>query len=326
VSILIVGGAGYIGSQTAKLVAKAGQRPVVYDNLVYGHRWAAKWGPFIEGDLSDSALLTRVLKEHQVTAVIHFAAYAYVGESVTDPRKYFHNNVVNTLCLLDALVDNGVRDIVFSSTCATYGEPRQVPISEDHPQNPVNPYGESKLMVEKMLHWYQGAYGLRYAALRYFNAAGADPDGEVGEDHDPETHLIPLVLQAAIGRRPNVSIFGDDYDTPDGTCIRDYIHVSDLAEAHVLALRALDRGSRTYNLGNGNGFSVLDVIRVAREITGREVPVVRAPRRPGDVPRLLADSARIRGELGWTPSVPDLPRIVESAWRWHRDHPRGYGR
>ncbi|MEO8211583.1 MAG: UDP-glucose 4-epimerase GalE [Myxococcales bacterium] len=325
-SILIVGGAGYIGSQTAKLVAKAGQQPVVYDNLVYGHRWAAKWGPFIEGDLSDPALLTRVLKEHQVTAVIHFAAYTYVGESVTDPRKYFHNNVVNTLHLLDALVDNGVRDIVFSSTCATYGEPRQVPMSEDHPQNPVNPYGESKLMVEKMLHWYQGAYGLRYAALRYFNAAGADPDGEVGEDHDPETHLIPLAIDSALGRRPALDIYGTDYPTPDGTAIRDYIHVADLAAAHLLALDRLQNGQNgqngiarlQLNLGTGTGSSVREVVAAVEKATGRKVPVRETGRRAGDPPALVADARQAGEALGWKPQYSSIDTIVEHAVRWHQ--------
>jgi len=240
------------------------------------------------------------------------------------PFKYLGQNTVAGLHLLEAALEAGVRKVILSSTANLFDRPERVPIDEESVLRPGSPYGESKLYLERVLAWLDRTHGMKSACLRYFNAAGAT--AERGEDHDPETHLIPLVLQAAMGRRPNISVFGDDYDTPDGTCIRDYIHVSDLAEAHVLALRALDRGSRTYNLGNGNGFSVLDVIRVAREITGREVPVVRAPRRPGDVPRLLADSARIRGELGWTPSVPDLPRIVESAWRWHRDHPRGYGR
>ena len=244
-SILIVGGAGYIGSQTAKCVAQAGLEPVVFDNLVYGHKWAVKWGPLVEGDLADGALIKRVLEEHAVTAVVHFAAYAYVGESVTNPRKYFRNNVAGTINLLDAMLDAGVRDIVFSSTCATYGEPQRVPISEDHPQNPVNPYGETKLTVEKMLHWYGRAYGLRYAALRYFNAAGADPDGEVGEDHDPETHLIPLAIEAAMAGTSGkgLEIYGTDYGTPDGTAIRDYIHVQDLADAHVAALAKLRAGA-----------------------------------------------------------------------------------
>ncbi|MBC8133274.1 MAG: UDP-glucose 4-epimerase GalE [Deltaproteobacteria bacterium] len=320
VSILIVGGAGYIGSQTAKLVAKAGQSPVVFDNLVYGHRWAVKWGPLVEGDLADAALIARVLKEHQVTAVIHFAAYTYVGESVMNPRKYFRNNVVNTLNLLDAMVDNGVRDIVFSSTCATYGEPREVPISEQHHQNPVNPYGESKLAVEKMLHWYHGAYGLRYAALRYFNAAGADPDGDVGEDHDPETHLIPLAIEAAFGRRPALDIFGTDYPTPDGTAIRDYIHVADLADAHILALDRLRQGTGPLrlNLGTGTGHSVREVIVAVEKATGRKVPVRETGRRAGDPPALVADARKAAEILGWTPKYARIDTIVEHACRWHQ--------
>jgi UDP-glucose-4-epimerase GalE len=316
---LIVGGAGYIGSQTAKLVARAGLEPVVLDNLVYGHKWAVKWGPLIEGDLADATLVDRVLKEHRVTAVIHFAAYAYVGESVTNPRKYFRNNVANTLNLLDAMVDNGVRDIVFSSTCATYGEPRQVPISEDHPQNPVNPYGESKLAVEKILHWYQGAYALRFAALRYFNAAGADPDGDVGEDHDPETHLIPLAIEAALGRRPGLDIYGTDYATPDGTAIRDYIHVADLAEAHLLALDRLQGGIARLqlNLGTGRGHSVREVVAAVETVSRRKVPVREVGRRAGDPPALVADARAAAAALGWKPKYPEIATIVEHAFRWH---------
>ncbi len=318
VSILIVGGAGYIGSQTAKLVAKAGLEAVVLDNLVYGHRWAAKWGPLVEGDTGDRALVDRVLEEHRVTAVIHFAAYAYVGESVTNPRKYFHNNVVNTMHLLDSMVDHGVRDIVFSSTCATYGEPSRVPISEDHPQHPVNPYGESKLMVEKMLHWYQRAYDIRYAALRYFNAAGADPDGEIGEDHDPETHLIPLAIEAALGRGPELQIFGTDYPTPDGTPIRDYIHVADLADAHILALRQLGTQNQLrLNLGTGHGHTVREVIAAVARITGRKVPAREVGRRAGDPPALVADARKAAEVLAWQPRYAALDTIVEHAFRWH---------
>ncbi len=318
-SILIVGGAGYIGSQTAKLVAKAGQSPVVFDNLVYGHRSAVKWGPLIEGDLADAALVARVLKEHAVTAVIHFAAYAYVGESVTNPRKYFRNNVANTLNLLDAMVDNGVRDIVFSSTCATYGEPRAVPIAEDHPQHPVSPYGESKFMVERILHWYQGAYDVRYAALRYFNAAGADPDGEVGEDHDPETHLIPLAIKAALGKGPGLQVFGTDYPTPDGTAIRDYIHVVDLAEAHLLALDRLRAGEARLqlNLGTGTGHSVRQVVASVEKITGRKVPLREVGRRAGDPPALVADARQAAAVLGWKPRYSGIDTIVEHAFRWY---------
>ncbi|MGA7122287.1 MAG: UDP-glucose 4-epimerase GalE [Polyangiaceae bacterium] len=318
-SILIVGGAGYIGSHTAKRVARAGLTPVVFDNLEYGHRSAVKWGPFVEGDLADSPLIERVLREYEITSVIHFAAYAYVGESVANPRKYFRNNVVCTLNLLDAMVDAGVREIVFSSTCATYGEPLEVPISEDHPQTPVNPYGESKLAVEKILHWYARAYGMHFAALRYFNAAGADPDGELGEDHDPETHLIPLAITAALGRGNELSIFGSDYPTPDGTAVRDYIHVVDLAEAHWLALQYLAKSGDNLrlNLGTGRGHSVREVIAAVEKIGGRKVPVRQAPRRAGDPPALVADAREAAKVLGWRPVYPELETIVEHAFRWH---------
>jgi UDP-glucose-4-epimerase GalE len=317
VSILIVGGAGYIGSQTAKCVAQAGWKPVVFDNLVYGHEWAVKWGPLIEGDLADGALIRRVLKEHEVTAVVHFAAYAYVGESVTNPRKYYRNNVAGTINLLDAMLDAGVRDIVFSSTCATYGEPQRVPISEDHPQNPVNPYGETKLTVEKMLHWYGRAYGLRYAALRYFNAAGADPDGEVGEDHDPETHLIPLAIQAAMDGK-GLEIYGTDYGTPDGTAIRDYIHVLDLADAHVAALAKLRAGatSLSVNLGTGRGHSVRQVIAAVEKVSGKKIAVRETGRRAGDPPALVADARLAAEVLDWKARIPDIETIVAHAWRW----------
>jgi len=325
VSILIVGGAGYIGSQTAKLVAAAGLQPVVFDNLVYGHEWAVKWGPFVRGDLADRALLVDVMKRHQVEAVIHFAAYAYVGESVTNPRKYFDNNVAGSLSLLNAMLDAGVRDVVFSSTCATYGEPREVPIPEDHPQQPVNPYGESKLAVEKMLHWYSQAYDLRYAALRYFNAAGADPDAEIGEDHDPETHLIPLAIDAARGAREALEIYGTDYPTPDGTAIRDYIHVVDLAEAHLLALDRLRAGDRALrlNLGTGRGQSVRAVVDAVGRVAGRPVPFREVGRRAGDPPALVADARRAAQALGWKPRFADLDVIVEHAWRWRERGQRG---
>ena len=317
-SILIVGGAGYIGSQTAKVVAAAGLEPVVFDNLVYGHEWAVKWGPLVRGDLADRASLADVLKRHRVDAVIHFAAYAYVGESVTNPRKYYGNNVGGTMNLLDAMVDAGVRDIVFSSTCATYGEPQKVPIPEDHPQSPVNPYGETKLAVEKMLHWYAQAYGMRYAALRYFNAAGADPDGDVGEDHDPETHLIPLAIDAALGRRGGLEIYGTDYPTPDGTAIRDYIHVVDLAEAHVRALARLREGvpALRLNLGTGSGHSVRAVVAAVGKVAGRPVPFREVGRRAGDPPALVADNRVAAEALGWKPRFADLDVIVEHAFRW----------
>jgi UDP-arabinose 4-epimerase len=327
VSILIVGGAGYIGSQTAKRVAQAGLEPVVFDNLVYGHKWAVKWGPLVEGDLADRALIKDVLEEHRVTAVVHFAAYAYVGESVTNPRKYFRNNVAGTINLLDAMIDAEVRDIVFSSTCATYGEPVTVPIAEDHPQSPVNPYGETKLTVEKILHWYGRAYGMRFAALRYFNAAGADPDGEIGEDHDPETHLIPLAIAAALGGK-GLEIYGTDYATPDGTAVRDYIHVQDLADAHVAALEKLRAGTTRLlvNLGTGRGHSVREVIAAVEKVSGKKVPVREAGRRGGDPPALVADARLAAEVLGWTPRIPSIETIVQHAWRWTQRRAEERGR
>jgi UDP-glucose-4-epimerase GalE len=319
VRILVTGGAGYIGSQTAKALARAGRVPVVYDNLSSGHRWAVRWGPFVEGDIADGALLRRVMREERIEGVIHFAAFAYVGESVFEPRKYFQNNVANTLSLLDAMIDTGVRTIVFSSTCATYGTPDELPIAEDHPQRPLSPYGDSKLFVERMLHAYDRAYGLRWAALRYFNAAGADPDGELGEVHDPETHLIPLAIEAALGRRPAIEIFGTDYPTPDGTAVRDYIHVADLADAHIRALDELLAGgdSLAVNLGTGRGYSVRDVIAAVETAGDRRVPVQPAPRRLGDPPALVADPRRAEAILGWRPRFADLDSIVRTAWEWH---------
>jgi UDP-glucose-4-epimerase GalE len=323
-SILIVGGAGYIGSQTAKRVAQAGLQPVVFDNLVYGHEWAVKWGPLIKGDLTDGPLIKRVLEEHEVTAVVHFAAYAYVGESVTNPRKYYRNNVAGTLNLLDAMVDAGVRDVVFSSTCATYGEPVRVPIDEQHPQSPVNPYGETKLAIERALFWYQRAYSMRFAALRYFNAAGADPDGEIGEDHDPETHLIPLAIEAALGGK-GLEIYGTDYPSPDGTAIRDYIHVQDLADAHIAALARLRDGATSLfvNLGTGRGHTVREVIAAVEKVSGKKVPARETGRRAGDPPALVAD-ARLAAEiLGWQARIPDIETIVEHAWRWRAKRQKG---
>jgi UDP-glucose-4-epimerase GalE len=318
-NVLVVGGAGYIGSHTAKVVAQAGHRPIVLDNLSYGHEWAVKWGPFERGDLADVAWLRDVFGRHSIDAVIHFAANAYVGESMTDPRKYFRNNTFNTLNLLDTMVDRGVTRIVFSSTCATYGLPQRVPIDETHPQAPVNPYGESKLFVERILHWYAQAYGLQSVALRYFNASGADPDGEIGEDHDPETHLIPLVIDAALGRRPPVGVFGTDYATPDGTAVRDYIHVMDLADAHVRALDYLVAGgaSTAINLGTGRGHSVRTVIETVEQVGGKRVPRLDSPRRAGDPPELVADARRAGEVLGWSARYTDLRTIVEHAWHWH---------
>jgi UDP-arabinose 4-epimerase len=316
--VLVTGGAGYIGSHGCKALAAAGFEPITYDNLVYGHEWAVKWGPLERGDILDRARLDEVMAKYRPAAVVHFAAFAYVGESVADPAKYYRNNVLGTLALLDAMRDHEIRRLVFSSSCATYGTPARVPIREEDPQNPINPYGATKLMVERMLADYGPAYGLESVALRYFNAAGADPDGEVGEDHDPETHLIPLVLDAAAGVRPHVTVFGNDYDTPDGTCVRDYVHVADIAGAHVLALRGLERGGlrRAYNLATGVGVSVAEVIAAAEQVTGRKVPVVMGERRAGDPAVLLADPARAKADLGWTPTYPKIDQMIESAWAW----------
>lgn len=318
-AILVTGGAGYIGSHTCKALARAGYQPVVYDSLIYGHRSAVRWGPFVEADLSDAARLADTIDRFKIAAVIHFAAFAYVGESVVKPELYFRNNVVNSLTLLDTMRIKGVRRIVFSSTCATYGTPDIVPIRESEAQKPINPYGESKLMVERMLYWFGGAHGMNYAALRYFNAAGADPDGEIGEDHNPETHLIPLVLDAALGKRPRIDIYGTDYPTEDGTAIRDYIHVQDLAEAHVKALDRLLSGgdSLAVNLGTGQGHSVRAVITAAGRITGRPIPCFETARRPGDPPVLVADPGQARAALGWVPQVSDLDTILKTAWAWH---------
>jgi UDP-arabinose 4-epimerase len=321
--VLVTGGAGYIGSHTCKALAAAGHVPVTFDNLSTGHRDAVRWGPFVEGELADRALVERTLREQRIDAVIHFAASAYVGESMSDPAKYFRNNVVHTLALLEAMHAAGVRHIVFSSTCATYGVPRVVPIPEDHPQQPVNPYGESKLFVERALHWHGVAHGLHWLALRYFNAAGADPDGEIGEVHHPETHLIPLAIQAALGQRGPLQVMGTDYDTADGTAVRDYIHVSDLADAHVRALAHLLGGgaSGALNLGTGRGHSVRDVVAAVRSAAGREVPALDAPRRAGDPPVLVAAPGRAAGLLGWRPEYSALETIVRTALRWHAGHP-----
>jgi len=296
---------------------------VILDNLVYGHRDLAGEVlnvPLVEGDIADRPLVERVLRQHGVDAVMHFAAYAYVGESATDPGKYYANNVAGTIDLLEAMRAAGVARFVFSSTCAVYGVARDLPITENHPQEPINPYGAGKLMVERILQDYDAAYALRSVRLRYFNAAGADPDGLLGEDHTPETHLIPLVLMTALGRQQSVSIFGYDHPTPDGTCIRDYIHVSDLADAHVLGLRYLEEGGATaaFNLGNGNGFSVNEVIEAARRVTGCEIPADVAPARPGDPPALVGSADHARRALGWQPRYPDIEDIIAHAWAWHR--------
>jgi UDP-glucose-4-epimerase GalE len=323
--ILVTGGAGYIGSHAVRLFLARGHDVWLYDNLCYGHRAAVPAERLIVADLAEEQRLDQALVLHRIEAVVHFAAFAYVGESVRDPAKYYRNNFVNTLTLMECMRRNGVRRMVFSSTCATYGVPERVPITEDEKQRPINPYGQGKLAVERALADYAAAYGWGYAALRYFNAAGASPDGTIGEDHDPETHLIPLVLDVALGKRPHIEVFGTDYPTPDGTCIRDYIHVDDLAEAHLLALEALPSGKGLcLNLGTGRGYSVREVIRTAEEVTGKPVAVKEGPRRPGDPPVLVAASEKVQRELGWRPRYTQLQPILETAWQWHKRHPRGY--
>jgi UDP-glucose-4-epimerase GalE len=316
----VTGGAGYIGSHTAKALAKAGFQPVVLDNLSRGHADAVKWGPLVRGDVGDISLVRETVQKYNIESVLHFAAYAYVGESVSDPGLYFSNNVVNTLSLLNALVNSGVKQFVFSSTCSTYGIPQNVPIAEDHPQQPVNPYGESKLFVERALYWHGKAHGLRSVILRYFNAAGADPENELGELHDPEPHLIPRVLHAALGKLPEVDIYGTDYSTPDGTAIRDYIHVTDLAEAHVLGLLHLRAGKQScvLNLGTGTGHSVRDVIRTVEKVSGLNIKVQLKPPREGDPPALVARSTRAAEVLGWNPQFSDLETIVRTALCWEK--------
>ena len=323
--VLVTGGAGYIGSHAAKALAKAGHEVVVYDNLSTGHREAVRWGPLIVGDIRDRPRIEAVLREQRPDMVMHFAALAYVGDSVRDPARYFDVNVGGSLALLEAMRACEVGRIVFSSTCATYGIPAELPIHEATPQAPVNPYGFTKLAVERMLKDFEAAYGLRWIALRYFNAAGADPEGELGEEHDPETHAIPLAIMAALGKEPAFSVFGEDYPTPDGTAIRDYIHVSDLAQAHVLACEHLARGgeSTALNLGTGQGTSVREIVRAVEAATGRPVPVVAAPRRAGDPPCLYADGASARRVLGWSPAYSALDKIVASAVRWHRRPAQG---
>lgn len=317
--ILVTGGAGYIGSHYVLYAHQKGEQLVVLDNLSYGHTEALpKDVPLIVGEMGNRALLDDIFSSNKIDAVVHFAAYAYVGESVTSPAKYYANNTVATLAVLDAMRDYDVRHFVFSSTCATYGNPCYVPMDEKHPQNPINPYGESKYFVERILKAYNHAYGLKYTALRYFNAAGADPNGFIGESHDPETHLIPLIQQTAMGKRESISIFGTDYDTPDGTCIRDYIHILDLAQAHALALDKLRSGSESslYNLGCEQGYSVREVIAACEKASDRTIPQTEMPRRAGDPPRLVASAAKAKSELGWKPVYQDLEEIIRHAWNW----------
>ena len=319
-NILVTGGAGYIGSHTCKALSNLGYIPIVYDNLIYGNEWAVKWGPFEKGDIANQSRLNEVIKKYQPSAIIHFAAYAYVGESVKDPGKYYQNNVVGSINLLESIRDFGIEKIIFSSSCASYGIPDSVPIEESHLQNPVNPYGASKFMTERILKDFSDAYGIKSISLRYFNASGADPEMEVGECHEPETHLIPLILDVALGKRKKISVYGDNYDTTDGTCVRDYVHVTDIADAHILALKALENGAPTsvYNLGNGAGYSVKEVIKVAREVTGHPIPVEIKNRRQGDVGVLIGSSKKIEKELGWRPKLGNLHRIIETAWQWHK--------
>ncbi|HEU4432166.1 MAG TPA: UDP-glucose 4-epimerase GalE [Pyrinomonadaceae bacterium] len=322
--VLVTGGAGYIGSVVTEELVNDGHEVVVYDNLVKGHRQAVVPGAtFVNGDLLDAGALRQTLKDHRIEAVIHMAAYSLVGESCEHPSKYYQNNVVASLVLLDTMRECDVSRIVFSSTAATYGEPLSQPIYETAPNNPTNPYGETKLAFERAMHWAERAHGLRYVSLRYFNAAGASEN--CGEDHDPESHIIPIALQAAAGKRPHVEIYGDDYPTPDGTCLRDYIHVIDLARAHILALGAMSNRSRIYNLGcGGSGYSVREVIETARLVTSKDIPVRIGPRRAGDPATLIASSDKIKSELGWQPQYQDLRVIIESAWRWMLAHPGGY--
>jgi UDP-glucose 4-epimerase len=326
--ILVTGGAGYIGSHTVKALLGEDRNVVVFDSLELGHRDAVLGGELVVGNLLDRDAVKGVFDKYPIDAVVHFAAYASVGDSMVSPDKYFNNNMEGGLNLVNAMREHDVKRIIFSSSAATYGEPMGVPIDETHPQNPTNPYGETKLMFEKILKWYDVAYGIKSVSLRYFNAAGADPEGQIGEDHTPEGHIIPIILQTLLGQRVSVKVFGCDWDTPDGTCLRDYIHVADLADAHLKALGALERGAETtaYNLGNGDGQSVKQMIDAAEDVTGKKVPWVAAPRRPGDPAKLVASSAKLQRELGWKPKYPGVRTIIEHAWRWHSTHPQGYAR
>lgn len=326
-TILVCGGAGYIGSHMAAVLSRKGYDVVVADSLVTGHKDAVKTGKLYIGDLRDRAFLDRLFTENKIDGIINFAAFSLVGESCGNPLKYYENNVGGAFSLLGAMRDYGIDKIVFSSTAATYGEPEKQPIEEHDRTMPTNPYGETKLTIEKMLHWCDVAHGIRHVALRYFNACGADNSVDIGEDHKPETHLIPVVLQAALGKRSHIGIFGDDYPTPDGTCVRDYIHVLDLCDAHLLALEYLDKGnaSDVFNLGVGNGYSVREIIETARRVTGCEIPEKVEPRRAGDPSTLIASNEKARRVLGWNPANSDLENIIASAWNWHRSHPDGYG-
>lgn len=326
-AVMVAGGAGYIGSHTVAELLQRGQEVVVVDNLIKGHKQAVLGGKLYIGDIRDASFMDGVFKENDIDSVIHFAADIEVGLSMKDPLAFYRNNVYTVICMLESMQKHGAKNIVFSSTAAVYGYPKVIPIKEDSEKNPINAYGETKLTVEKMLRWCDEAYGIKWAAPRYFNAAGAHESAQIGEDHDPESHLIPIILQAAMGKRESIKVFGKDYDTPDGTCVRDYIHVSDLADAHILALDYLKNGgeSVSFNLGSGSGFSVMEVIHKVKEITGKDFRVDMVPRREGDPARLVADSGKARQMLGWTPKNDNIYIIIESAWRWHLGHPNGYG-
>jgi len=326
-AILVTGGAGYVGSHTVAALVERGVETIVVDNLEKGHKKAIWPGArFYEGDLRDVPLMDRLFTENKITAVVHFAAYSLVAESVKNPAKYYDNNVAGTLQLLKTMNQHGVKAIVFSSTAATYGEPETIPVTEEAPERPVNPYGESKLAVERMLKWFDGAYGIKHVILRYFNVAGAHESAKIGEDHDPETHLIPMILQTALGKRESFDLYGDDYPTPDGTCIRDYIHAMDLADAHILALEKLEKeqASALYNLSSGSGFSNKEILEMAKKITGIDIPVRFAPRRAGDPPVLVASSDKIKRELGWNPTRTHIENIIRTAWAWHSANPDGF--
>ncbi|MCE5314932.1 MAG: UDP-glucose 4-epimerase GalE [Armatimonadota bacterium] len=325
-AVLVTGGLGYVGSHAVKMLVERGESVISFDDLAFGHTQAASGSKVVIGDIGDKNLLKKVFSTHDIDSVMHFAAFADVGESVADPQKYYITNISKSLALLEVMLEFGVKQMIFSSSAATFGEPEEVPIPEDHPKNPTNPYGRSKLMLEEILKEYEHAYGLRSISFRYFNASGADPSGLIGEDHKPEHHIIPLVLQVALGQRDKFSIFGTDWPTPDGTCVRDYVHVTDLAQAHVLGLGALRKGKATtaYNLGNGNGYSVREVIAMAEEVSGKKIAAVETDRRPGDPAVLVASSKKIIEELGWKPAYPELKTIIETAWNWHSQHPNGY--
>ncbi len=327
INVLVTGGAGYIGSHTVRVLQQAGYGVVILDNFSRGHRQAVEGYTVIEGDTAERNKLAALFREFQISAVIHFAAHSLVGESVEKPDLYYHNNVLGGLNLLEAVMDAGVKDFVFSSSAAVYGEPEETPVGEEHPLKPYNPYGETKVVIERALYYFKQVFGLNSVSLRYFNAAGAALSGGIGEDHDPETHLVPIVLQSVLGQREKVTVFGNDYPTADGTAVRDYIHVDDLAEAHLLALETLLQGrqSQVYNLGNGKGFSVLEVIKAVEKVTGKAVPYEFGPRRSGDPAVLVAGAKKAERDLGWRPKTTALEKIVESAWQWHRANPQGFG-